>query len=766
MDTQDTSQKKEEPVSNGRVSFLDQILTQWETGQWEDIPNQTPVASGGITSQEPPKKKRTSLTPIQILKIVWALFLVALIVFWSFLAYIVFNPAQAKFFLAFGINLADVASLLQHLVNGIFWAITFVLCVVWAIFLFRAIITKQELKRKKTVATILALFVGIVLFSNIAFWAYLFQKIWASDFVRPNGGVSLYDNDLYISSWYREYSEINDPTNYIGPITVRYDIASDAKHASKTMTIDSYVIEDFWDGTLVNPKEWIDPSNATDIIHTYQRKGKFTPKGYFLGIDRLTNESIKKPIEFEPINIVGIVGITNSENTMTFDAKDITTLGNPEWFLENDLQKPASTEKKFTTSIEKSDKIVCLVMKWAKKKSSLWCDRIFFVQPKTDAPIIATITWKPDTINPLKYTIGLEGLMIKSGWELMKIKWFMGDNTLVSTEESFTYTFSHYGENTITAELTDSASNSVTIRTKMFVTEPLTLLKNSNQESLLKITTEWSNANLIIGNYDRNIESYRLQDIAIPGEYTFNATDIRVKNEGFELQEARWNLDSQEKKWLKTSFQLLDERRYEITVTYSFKKRWTEQILTASEKIVIEGKKSEIVPKMSIVPENGNIDGMYAPIRITFDASASSVREGKIAKFIYDFGEGKPASEWDAVQLYQYNVAGNYTITLTVMKDDGTKAQISRAITIKDIPKQMIISPSVSIAKAWLGVDFTSSTTGQIAQYEWNFWDNSMLSSEPNPTHVFAQAWIYTVKLTATYTDGTLKTAELDMKVE
>lgn len=67
------------------------------------------------------------MTPGQIAKIIGALFLVALVFFASFLAYVVFNPTEAKFFLTFGINLADVASLLQRLVNGIFGAITFVL---------------------------------------------------------------------------------------------------------------------------------------------------------------------------------------------------------------------------------------------------------------------------------------------------------------------------------------------------------------------------------------------------------------------------------------------------------------------------------------------------------------------------------------------------------------------------------------------------------------------------------------------------------------
>lgn len=182
------------------------------------------------------------------MKILGAIFLVALIFFGSFLAYIVFNPGEARFFIRFGINPSQVASLLSNLVNGIFGSITFILSVTWVIFLFRAIITKKEFRRKKTVYFILSAFIGIILFSHIGFWAFLFKKIGASDFVNPNGGVIAYDNDLYLSDRFKDSAEIVDFNNIIGPVTIRYDLASDVKFASKTIDIDSYEIDYDGDG--------------------------------------------------------------------------------------------------------------------------------------------------------------------------------------------------------------------------------------------------------------------------------------------------------------------------------------------------------------------------------------------------------------------------------------------------------------------------------------------------------------------------------------
>lgn len=184
------------------------------------------------------------------MKIIGALFLVALIFFGSFLAYIVFNPGEARFFIRFGINPSQVASLLSNLVNGIFGSITFILSVTWMIFLFRAIITKKEYRRQKTVYFIISAFIGIILFSHIGFWAFLFKKIGASDFVNPNGGVVAYDNDLYLSDRFKDSAEIIDFNNIIGPVTVRYDLASDVKFATKTIDIDGYEIDYDGDGTI------------------------------------------------------------------------------------------------------------------------------------------------------------------------------------------------------------------------------------------------------------------------------------------------------------------------------------------------------------------------------------------------------------------------------------------------------------------------------------------------------------------------------------
>ena len=113
-----------------------------------------------------------------------------------------------------------------------------------------------------------------------------------------------------------------------------------------------------------------------------------------------------------------------------------------------------------------------------------------------------------------------------------------------------------------------------------------------------------------------------------------------------------------------------------------------------------------------------------------------------------------------------YDTPGEYTVTLTVVKDDGTKDTTNRVIIVKSIPKQVNIESSVSSGKAGSSVDFSTRATGQIESYSWDFGDTTANSSEPNPTHVYDKSGKYRVTLTVRYADGTTKNAEINFTVE
>lgn len=121
-----------------------------------------------------------------IVKFIGTLLLIATIFFGSFLAYVVFNPDQAGFFVTvFGINPSDVANILKKLINGIFGIIAAVVAIIWIISLFRAIWTPKTLKRKRLLNWLIAGILGIVFFCLLGFWAFLFNIIGQTDYTNP-----------------------------------------------------------------------------------------------------------------------------------------------------------------------------------------------------------------------------------------------------------------------------------------------------------------------------------------------------------------------------------------------------------------------------------------------------------------------------------------------------------------------------------------------------------------------------------------------------
>ncbi|MCB9804148.1 PKD domain-containing protein [Candidatus Peribacteria bacterium] len=157
----------------------------------------------------------------------------------------------------------------------------------------------------------------------------------------------------------------------------------------------------------------------------------------------------------------------------------------------------------------------------------------------------------------------------------------------------------------------------------------------------------------------------------------------------------------------------------------------------------------------------------FAPVTLTVDASASNVRSGRIAKYLFDFGENKPpVDESKAVQTYIYDRPGEYSVVLTIVKDDGTKASIKRTIIVNTPPKNLSISRSLSSAPPEQSIDFNLSTvSNNIASYYWEFGDD-ISSQEEAPSHSYKKTGEYNVLLRVRYVDGTTATASTNVKIE
>jgi len=120
----------------------------------------------------------------------------------------------------------------------------------------------------------------------------------------------------------------------------------------------------------------------------------------------------------------------------------------------------------------------------------------------------------------------------------------------------------------------------------------------------------------------------------------------------------------------------------------------------------------------------------------------------------WNFGDGTANS---TVQFpeHEYLAPGTYTVTLTVTNAEGSSTQVKPgyiSVTVGNQPPDASFSLTPESPTAGDTVQFTDLSTdpeGDYFEVGWDFGDESY-SSEPDPTHMYQEAGLYLIGLTAT----------------
>ncbi len=713
-----------------------------------------------------PKKPKEPISMATFLKLIGSLLFVATIFLGSFFAYIGFNPDQALFFVnTFNINPNDVQDLLKQLINGSFWFIMVILSIVWIVSLFRAFWTPKDLKRKRLLSWLTAGTVGIMLFSVLTFWAYLFSVVWATDYSNPGWSILIYDQAQYSQEKYKGNSRIYDTTNIIGPISIFFDIRPNALQVSKNnlLAIDEYNIDFDWancdEGKSVMTGK--DPLNEQSLVCTFDKVKPYNIRGVYRGKNRL-GEMKEIPINLPAIEIRGNIDIKDQVNNrwekiITLDASRIKKLGTPHWIYESGKDV---TESSITESVSPIAQAICF-----KIFDKSGCDRIFILEDKSVTPVEGSIVANQDIVENRLFHLSLTGVSLNPN-EIVNIEWLLNNQIVICSQgvEQCDYTFSSYGKGTVSVTVKMANWKKYTFEKELVVTEPLRIIRHikvTNKNWGL-LNEEWT--------YDKELKAYVLKNIVTPPEtLTFDARDVVSINPGYTLDTVLWKISNgrkdEERKGSKINIDFNQSLRYTIECIYTFKKTGNaikDELEVAKDTVIVDIEQKNLMPKMDITMTSD-----YIPSLVTVDASQSISQNGEIKKFIFDFGENKTPAEWDSIQQYEYKSAGDKTITLTIIDQNGEKTSIKKTIVLKDQVKNIDFLPSLTPGVAGSPTDFDASgTNGQIDDYIWNFGDNTSIAHGFNVSHTYVNPWTYTITLTIVYTDGTQRNTKRLYPVE
>src|ERR1700722_18953615 len=128
----------------------------------------------------------------------------------------------------------------------------------------------------------------------------------------------------------------------------------------------------------------------------------------------------------------------------------------------------------------------------------------------------------------------------------------------------------------------------------------------------------------------------------------------------------------------------------------------------------------------------------------------------------WTFGDGGTSTQQNP--SHTYTTAGTYTVTLNSTSATCSSTATSTITIGTSFTPAFTATPTVG-CQAPLAVQFTDQTAPALTQWAWNFGDRGS-STVQNPSHTYAVAGSYTVKLTGTNTSGCTGTTTMTNLVQ
>jgi PKD repeat protein len=161
---------------------------------------------------------------------------------------------------------------------------------------------------------------------------------------------------------------------------------------------------------------------------------------------------------------------------------------------------------------------------------------------------------------------------------------------------------------------------------------------------------------------------------------------------------------------------------------------------SASEHWVALVRFSQVAPSASFVT---TVSGL----NVDLDGSSSSVDGGAIVEWNWDLGDGATGS--GAFFSHAYALAGTYTVTLTVVDDQGASNSISQEVTVTGVNAPPSANFTYDAEDRLVQFEDLSTDDGPIVNWVWDLGDGNT-SNEQHPLHSYVADGTYFVTLVVT----------------
>lgn len=127
---------------------------------------------------------------------------------------------------------------------------------------------------------------------------------------------------------------------------------------------------------------------------------------------------------------------------------------------------------------------------------------------------------------------------------------------------------------------------------------------------------------------------------------------------------------------------------------------------------------------------------------------------GGFVKWFWNFGDGSPLDSLTISPMHTYTASGSYSVVLTNVSGQNCRNSDTFNIVVFPGPVVNFNAPSACLNKPTAFTDLTSTATGSIVSWSWDFGDFAPLSNAQNPSHTYAVSGVFNAVLTASASNG------------